>query len=504
MFSFNLQRFARVMTVVDGKVVEFLPVATTSDRGGVVIGDGVSVDNSGKISVPESTTVKSGLISSTDKSKLNGIANGAQVNVIEKVQVNNTDLAITNKSVNIDISNKVDKVSGKTLSTNDYTTTEKNKLSGIASGAQVNVIETVKVNNTVLAVTDKSVNIDISGKVDKISGKGLSTNDYTTTEKNKLAGIASGAQVNVIESISIDGTNQNISSKKVTLNLSDYAKKSDIASGIRIKGSVNSFSDLPTDAVTGDLYNIKTAGGTDGEGIAIRAGDNVVRTENGKWDVMAGTVDLSNYVQKDGSKVLSTNDYTTTEKNKLAGIASNAQVNVIETVKVNGTALTPSSKAVNIDISGKVDKVSGKALSTNDYTTTEKNKLANIASGAQVNVIETIKVNGTTLNVSDKSVNIDISGKVDKVSGKALSTNDYTTTEKNKLAGIAEQANKYILPVATSSTIGGVKIDSVANSNIVLGADGSVSVPPDSTSQAGAYEPMELGLNHLILILPIK
>ena len=38
---------------------------------------------------------------------------------------------------------------------------------------------------------------DISGKVDKVSGKGLSTNDYTTTEKNKLAGIAAGAEVNV-------------------------------------------------------------------------------------------------------------------------------------------------------------------------------------------------------------------------------------------------------------------------------------------------------------------
>lgn len=36
-----------------------------------------------------------------------------------------------------------------------------------------------------------------SGKVDKVSGKQLSTNDYTTTEKNKLAGIAAGAEVNV-------------------------------------------------------------------------------------------------------------------------------------------------------------------------------------------------------------------------------------------------------------------------------------------------------------------
>lgn len=46
---------------------------------------------------------------------------------------------------------------------------------------------------------DTNVTVDeaITGKVDKVSGKGLSTNDYTTTEKNKLAGIASGAEANV-------------------------------------------------------------------------------------------------------------------------------------------------------------------------------------------------------------------------------------------------------------------------------------------------------------------
>ena len=140
------------------------------------------------------------------------------------------------------------------------------------------------------------------------------------------------------------------------------------------------------------------------------------------------------------------------------------------------------------DISGKVDKVNGKGLSTNDYTTTEKNKLASIAAGAQVNVIETVKVNGTALTPSSKAVNIDISGKVDKVNGKGLSTNDYTTTEKNKLAGIADNANNYSLPVATTSTIGGVKVDSVANSNIVLSSGGNISVPAASTSQAGVVK----------------
>lgn len=37
----------------------------------------------------------------------------------------------------------------------------------------------------------------VTNKVDKVSGKQLSTNDYTTAEKNKLAGIAAGAEVNV-------------------------------------------------------------------------------------------------------------------------------------------------------------------------------------------------------------------------------------------------------------------------------------------------------------------
>jgi hypothetical protein len=41
------------------------------------------------------------------------------------------------------------------------------------------------------------VDAGLANKVDKVNGKGLSTNDYTTTEKNKLAGIASGAEVNV-------------------------------------------------------------------------------------------------------------------------------------------------------------------------------------------------------------------------------------------------------------------------------------------------------------------
>ena len=59
------------------------------------------------------------------------------------------------------------------------------------------------------------------------------------------------------------------------------------------------------------------------------------------------------FVEKESGKGLSTNDYTTNEKNKLSGISAGAEVNTIETIKVNGTALVPdANKAVNVITSG--------------------------------------------------------------------------------------------------------------------------------------------------------
>lgn len=113
---------------------------------------------------------------------------------------------------------------------------------------------------------------------------------------------------------------------------------------------------------------------------------------------------LANKVDKEAGKGLSANDYTDAEKTKLSGIAANAQVNVIETVKVNGTALTPSSKVVNIDLSGKVDKVSGKGLSTNDFTDAYKTKI----DGAASVVKKTFAANGWGTVGSDGYYNMSI------------------------------------------------------------------------------------------------
>ena len=125
----------------------------------------------------------------------------------------------------------------------------------------------------------------------------------------------------------------------------------------------------------------------------------------------------------------------------------------------------------------KVDKVDGKGLSSNDYTAAEKNKLATLnnyddsALVAQVKALEqslntlvgdnaseaidnfneilrflsgitdTQTLEGMLANIRE-NMQTYLSQKVDKVSGKQLSTNDYTTAEKTKLSGIEEGAQK--------------------------------------------------------------
>ena len=186
----------------------------------------------------------------------------------------------------------VKQVSGKGLSTNDYTSTEKNKLSGIASGAQANVIESVKVNGTALSVTSKAVNVTVPTKTSQLQ------NDSTYVKKTELPTKLSALQ-NDLGYV----TNNNVQAS-INMALSGYAMKSDISSMYKYKGSVDSYDELPTSGQTvGDSYNVK---GTDSSH-GIKKGDNVVWTGT-EWDVLSGTVDLSGYMDKTSYTIATSTD----------------------------------------------------------------------------------------------------------------------------------------------------------------------------------------------------
>ena len=163
--------------------------------------------------------------------------------------------------------------------------------------------------------------------VKKVTGKGLSTEDYSSEEKTKLAGIDAGAEENVIESITVNnGQALSVTNKAVNIDLSAYALASDISSVYKYKGSVASYSVLPSSGQeVGDVYNVEAADTTNG----INAGDNVAWNGTA-WDVLAGTVDLSGYVQAEDGKGLSHIDVTQTMKDTWDAAATGEDVTQAE------------------------------------------------------------------------------------------------------------------------------------------------------------------------------
>lgn len=184
-------------------------------------------------------------------------------------------------------------------------------------------------------------------------------------------------------------------------------------------------------------------------------------------DAKYATIEVVNTkVDKVVGKQLSTEDYTSEEKEKLAGLSNYDDSEVKEDISNNTQAISTLTQTVN----SKVDKIEGKGLSTEDYTSNDKTKLAGIEEGAQVNIITS--VSGRTgdvvlsktdvgLNDVDNTSDLDkpistatqsaLDLKVDKVSGKGLSTNDYTSEEKSKLEGIEAEANKYEHPTTSGN-----------------------------------------------------
>lgn len=114
------------------------------------------------------------------------------------------------------------------------------------------------------------------------------------------------------------------------------------------------------------------------------------------------------------------------QDSRMGSIESASETNVIEVVKVNGSALTPDSdKAVNVPVPTTLSALVNDGSFVTDasyvhtdenYTSAEKSKLSGVESGAQANVIEAVKVNGTALTPSSKAVDVTVPTKVSDLS----------------------------------------------------------------------------------------
>ena len=201
-----------------------------------------------------------------------------------------------------------------------------------------------------------------------------------------------------------------------------------------------------------------------------------------------------------------------------------AQANVLETIKVNGVVQSIEDKAVDITVPTKTSQLNNAstfqpsaqvvaaiktAISKSGHASFQKGDAVPKADAAQENILYLVmntttkhydiyaKIKGDgdsyTMELLDDTT-VDLSGKVDKVAGKGLSTNDYTTAEKTKLEGVAEGANKYVHPSYTAKTSGLYKVTVDATGHVsavaavtkdditALGIPGQATTYPEATT----------------------
>jgi hypothetical protein len=333
------------------------------------------------------------------------------------------DLKANNTDVSTGLLLKVDKVIGMGLSSNDYTATDKLKLtniSGINTGDQDLSLYATKAG--------------LALKVDHLIGKDLSSNDYTTIEKNKLAAISG-----------INTGDQNLSSYATIANLGLKANITDVNTSLALK--VNS-NDLIT------LLNTK-ANLTD---------------VNSSLSLMVNIADLNSglnlKVDKEVGKVLSSNDYTTTDKLKLSNITG---------VNTGDQDLSLLATISNLSLKANSDDVnSSLALKANSADVTSS--LALKANITDINTSLGLKANNTDVtsslalkaNITDINTSLGLkANSADVTSSLALKANssDMTTSLGLKanaidvLTGLSlkeEQLNK-----SAASNLGGTAANDI-------------------------------------------
>lgn len=271
-----------------------------------------------------------------------------------------------------------------------------------------------------------------------------------------------------------------------------------LSGAYKVKGS-STFEALPKDNnVVGDVYNITNAFNLGGK--HYDAGTNVVWTEDG-WDALSGSFDttaiegsIQEVADDLAQEILDRTQADTTINNNVSSLTNRVKVNEDKLTIVNGTESTTGSIANAIkqaksytDTTVTAEQTRAEAaeqkLTSDLASEVTRAKGAESANATAIaNEVERATGVEETLNSNITQLQTQ---KVDKVEGKGLSTNDYTTPEKNKLAAIEAEANKYVLPAATASALGGVKI----GSNITLADGGTISITKANVTSALGVDP---------------
>ena len=489
-----------------------------------------------KIGVASST--KSGLMSAEMADKLSGIATGANKTIVDDAISNTSTNPVQNKVIKEALDAKAGLATATTSANGLMSSADKTKLGNIAAGAEVNqnAYSSVTVGTTAIAATGKTDNItvvagenvtltpDASKKQYTISAKdtkyGLASSSadglMSKTDKAKMDTVAEGAnnyvhptntahdsglyKVTIDEqghvSDAVEVVKGDITALGIPAQDTTYSAASSSADGLMSAADKAKLDGISANA---NKYELPTASATTLGGVKIGANIDIT---DGVISVASADTKMSdtstNAVQ---NKVVKT--YVDT---KVAGLVDSAP-ETLDTLNELAAALGDDpnfATTIATQIGGKVDKVGGKGLSTNDYTNEDKAKLDGISEGAQPNqnAFSNVVVGSTTIAadtvtdtltfVAGTNVTITPNEASDTITIEATDTTYaavvsgsnvpglMTGADKKKLDGIAENATRVLVDAALNAD----STNAIQNKAVKAALDGK----SDKTHTHPAYE----------------
>ena len=211
------------------------------------------------------------------------------------------------------------------------------------SGYQANVLETVKVNGTALTPSSKTVSLTVPTSTTQLTNDSGYITGITSSMVTSALGFTpysnanpSGYQANVIETIKVNNTAQTVTSKTVSLTIPSEVTETTVSGWGFTKnaGTVTKVNNVSPDA-SGNV-TIPTGGTVDQT-------FNASSTNAQSGTAIAGAGFITGITSTMVTSALGFTPYSNANP-------SGYQANVLETVKVNGTALTPSSKTVDVTV----------------------------------------------------------------------------------------------------------------------------------------------------------
>lgn len=319
------------------------------------------------------------------------------------------------------LAGKVDKVAGKGLSTEDYTTAEKTKLSGIAAGAQVNAVTSVagKTGAVVLAAGDIASGVLAAARLPAATTSAAGA--MSAADKVKLDGVAAGAQVNTVTSVA--GRTGAVALAKADVALGSV-ENYPVATQAQAQAGTHAASYMtpqrtaqaiaalapaaPVQSVNGQTGAVSLSAadvGADASGSAAAVQGNlnthdanatkhITAAERTAWNAKASTA----VATTSASGLMSS-----TDKAKLDGVAAGAQVNTVTSVagKTGAVVLAAADIASGTLAAARLPAATTSAQGA--MSAADKAKLDGVAVGAQVNTVTSVagKTGAVALAVGD-------------------------------------------------------------------------------------------------------